>query len=250
MWCGHTIHKFDFDSAYPHKTWTIPSLIDFVMAYLIFDLWIAQYCEIFINKPIDLLNNPLKRSWLFIATNHMVKNKQTVSEGTEVLLTNVRCVVKYARYVGVRRYADVPKVTCRYDGGTLPRWRTRCHGDTVAAWWWQNDRWNSVAGVTVKRCGRCHNWTEWQVPRWDGVAVATVGRCGRCHGETVWQVPRWDGVAGATVGCFGRWQNGMVARWNGLLMTWRHEWTMGQWNDVTVKWLWPGACSHRNMVTL
>ena len=135
-----------------------------------------------------------------------------MSEGTEVLLTNVRCVVKYARCVGVRRYADVSKVTCRYDDGTLSRWRTRCHGDTVAAWWWQ-------------------------VGRWDGVAGGSVGGCGRWHGETVWQVPRWDGVAGGTVGRCGRWQGGMVAQWHGLLVTWRHEETMGLWNGGTVKWM-------------
>ena len=105
----------------------------------------------FTKTPIDLLKTPLKNSWLILATDHIVKRKQTVQGGTELLLRNVRCVVKYARCVGVLRYADVSNVTCRYDGGTLPRWRTRCHGDTVAAWWWQVARWDSGTVWQVKR---------------------------------------------------------------------------------------------------
>ena len=127
----------------------------------------------------------------------MVKKKQTVSEGTEVLLTNVRCVVKYGRCMGVRRYADVSNMTCRYAAA-------RCHGGapcvTATRKRHGGGRWDGVAGKTVKGCGRCHGGTVWQVAQWDDVAGGTVKRCGRCHGGTVWQVPRWEDVAGGKVG--------------------------------------------------
>ena len=86
-----------------------------------------------------------------------MKKKHKVSEGTEVLLTNVRCVVKHARCVGVRWHADVSKIS-------VVTTTSRCHGGAP-----------DVTATRLRHGGG----------RWDGVAGSSVGRCGRWHGGTV-----------------------------------------------------------------
>ena len=54
------------------------------LVWLIFDLRIAQYCEMFIEKCMVLLKNPFKLSWLYFAKDHIVKVSKTVSGGTKV----------------------------------------------------------------------------------------------------------------------------------------------------------------------
>ena len=160
----------------------------------------------------------LKKSWLFLATHHMVTKTDIVRRfGGIIYKCQVRGEVCQVR--GCMAVCRCVKDPCQYDGSTLPRWRTRCHGDMVAAWWWQVE------------CGM-------------------VGRCSRWDGETVWQVPRRECVATGTVEQYGRWQDGMVSWWHGCLVTWRHKGTIRLWNGGTVKWLWPSAWSYGNMVTI
>ena len=136
----------------------------------------------------------------------MVKLLLTVSGGTEVLLTAVRCV-------GVRRYADV---SCRYDGGTVAdqvaRWWTRWHGGAQSVTVYGGFTvMNQVArschgaalggtqGLTATRlrhmCGRWHGWIMCQVARCDGGSVTRSpyylsarrdgGKMNRLHGDVV-----------------------------------------------------------------
>ena len=81
-------------------------------------------------------------------------------------MTAVRCVVNYARVVGVRRYAEV---SCRYGGGQTARWHGGvvvvhqvAHGGTVVSRWLT--RWH---GGTVV--------SQWRT-RWHGGTVVARGR--------------------------------------------------------------------------
>ena len=81
---------------------------------------------------------PIKVVMAILEIDHIVKFCPAMSGGTEVWFTGVTCVVKYARWVGVRRYINMSKVTCRYGGtvarrqhvGTVTYWRTKCHDGT------------------------------------------------------------------------------------------------------------------------
>ena len=133
----------------------------------------------------------------------MVKLRQTMSKGTEVWLTAVRCVVKYAIWVGVRRYADV---SCRYGGGTATQWHvgvsiahqvTRRHGGVSLAH--QVARWCLGGEPDNKVAGWCHGgtpgntvalWCNGGAPGGTATLLRHVG--GMWHGGTVWLVARWN----------------------------------------------------------
>ena len=82
----------------------------------------------------------MKEVMAILATHHMVTKPDIVRRyGGIIYKCQVRGEVCQVRgCTAVRQYV---KDTCRYDGSTLPQRRTRCHGEMVAAWWWQVERW-------------------------------------------------------------------------------------------------------------
>ena len=79
MWCVHTFHKFDIVMQHIHrKHEQLPHPLTFLI-WLIFDLRIAQYYEMFIGNSMVFFSKHSKVVIaIILATDHMEKLRHSV----------------------------------------------------------------------------------------------------------------------------------------------------------------------------